>query len=137
MEYKIKEAYMEIKYEMEVKKSFDEAVESLKSSLSENKFGVLWELNFKDKLKEKNLDFESNFKILEVCNPVQAKEVLSRNIEVGYFLPCKLVVYEKNSSVFIGMMKPTELIRMLGNEELTTVAEDVEGVLKKAIDNSF
>ena len=128
---------MEIKYEMEVKKSFDEAVESLKSSLSENKFGVLWELNFKDKLKEKNLDFESNFKILEVCNPVQAKEVLSRNIEVGYFLPCKLVVYEKNSSVFIGMMKPTELIRMLGNEELTTVAEDVEGVLKKAIDNSI
>ena len=116
---------MEIKYEMEVKKSFDEAVESLKSSLSENKFGVLWELNFKDKLKEKNLDFESNFKILEVCNPVQAKEVLSRNIEVGYFLPCKLVVYEKNSSVFIGMMKPTELIIMLGNEELTTVAEDV------------
>ena len=128
---------MDIKYEVEVKKSFDEAVDSLKNSLSENKFGVLWELNFKDKLKEKDLEFESNFKILEVCNPVQAKDVLSRNIEVGYFLPCKLVVYEKNSSVFIGMIKPTELIQMIGNEELTTVAKDVEYTLKKAIDSSI
>jgi uncharacterized protein (DUF302 family) len=34
----------------------------------------LWELNFKDKLQEKGLDFDKNFKILEVCNPVQAKE---------------------------------------------------------------
>jgi uncharacterized protein (DUF302 family) len=128
---------MDIKYEIETKKSFNEAVEDLKKSLSENKFGVLWELNFKDKLKEKGLDFESNFKILEVCNPVQAKEVLSRNIEVGYFLPCKVVVYEKGNSVYIGMMKPTELIKMLGNEELTTIAQDVEKVLRNAIDSSI
>lgn len=127
---------MDFKYEVEVKKSFDEAVESLKISLSENKFGVLWELNFKDKLKEKNLEFESNFKVLEVCNPVQAKEVLTKDIEAGYFLPCKLVVYEKNSSVFIGMMKPTELIQMLGKKELMAVAKDVENALKKAIDNT-
>lgn len=128
---------MDIKYEIETKKSFNEAVEDLKKSLSENKFGVLWELNFKDKLKEKGLDFESNFKILEVCNPVQAKEVLSRNIEVGYFLPCKVVVYEKGTSVYIGMMRPTELIKMLGNEELTTIAQDVEKVLRSAIDSSM
>ena len=128
---------MDIKYEVEVKKSFDEAVDSLKNSLSENKFGVLWELNFKDKLKEKDLEFEGNFKILEVCDPVQAKEVLSKNIEVGYFLPCKMVVYEKNSSIFIGMIKPTELIQMIGNEDLTTVAKDVENALKKAIDSSI
>lgn len=126
---------MNIKYEVEVKKPFSEVVESLKNSLSKNDFGVLWELNFKDKLKEKNLEFESNFKILEVCNPVQAKKVLSANIEVGYFLPCKVVVYEKNSSVFVGMMKPTEFIKMLGNDELITVAEDVENVLKKSIDS--
>lgn len=127
---------MDFKYEVEVKKSFNEAVESLKNNLSENKFGVLWELNFKDKLKEKNLEFESNFMVLEVCNPVQAKEVLSRDIEAGYFLPCKLVVYEKNSSVFIGMLKPTELIKMLENDQLVTVAKAVEEVLKKAIDST-
>lgn len=127
---------MNIKYEVKVQKSFDDAVESLKKKLAENKFGVLWELNFKDKLKEKGLDFESNVKILEVCNPVQAKEVLSRNIEAGYFLPCKMVVYEKEDSVYIGMMKPTELIKMIGNEELIVIAQEVENALKKSIDDA-
>lgn len=127
---------MNIKYEVKSEKSFDEAVESLKKSLSENMFGVLFELNFKDKLKEKGLEFDSNFKILEVCNPVQAKEVLSRNIEVGYFLPCKMVIYEKEGSVYIGMIKPTELIQMIGSEELIAIAKDIENVLKKSIDGA-
>jgi uncharacterized protein (DUF302 family) len=125
---------MNIKYEVKSEKSFDEAVESLKKSLSENKFGVLYELNFKDKLKEKGLEFDSNFKILEVCNPVQAQEVLSRNIEVGYFLPCKMVVYEKEGSIYIGMIKPTELIQMIGSKEIIALAKDIENVLKKSID---
>jgi uncharacterized protein (DUF302 family) len=131
------EEAMDIKYEVEVKKSFNDAVETLKKSLSDNKFGVLWELNFKDKLQEKGLEFDKNFKILEVCNPVQAKEVLEKNVEVGYFLPCKLVVYEKGSSVYIGMMKPTELIGMIGNKELIDVAREVEDILRKAIDSSL
>jgi uncharacterized protein (DUF302 family) len=126
---------MDIKYEIRTNKSFEEAVESLKKSLEENKFGVLWELNFKDKLQEKGLDFQTNFKIFEVCNPVQAREVLSTNIEVGYFLPCKLVVYEKNNGTFVGMMRPINMIAMLGNDELISVAQNVEETLKKAIDS--
>lgn len=127
---------MNIKYEVKVEKSFGEAVESLKKSLSVNKFGVLWELDFKDKLKEKGLEFDTNFKILEVCNPVKAKEVLSKNIEAGYFLPCKMVVYEKKGSVYIGMIKPTELIKMMGDKELIAIAKDIEKVLKKSIDDA-
>lgn len=127
---------MNIKYEVKVEKLFGEAVESLKKSLSVNKFGVLWELDFKDKLKEKGLEFDTNFKILEVCNPVKAKEVLSKNIEAGYFLPCKMVVYEKKGSVYIGMIKPTELIKMMGDKELIAIAKDIEKVLKKSIDDA-
>ncbi|MBU3183063.1 DUF302 domain-containing protein [Clostridium psychrophilum] len=128
---------MNIKYEVKVGKLFGEAVESLKKSLSENKFGVLWELDFKDKLKEKGLEFDTNFKILEVCNPVKAKEVLSKNIETGYFLPCKMVVYEKKGSVYIGMIKPTDLIKMMGDKELIAIAKDIEKVLKKSIDDAI
>lgn len=126
---------MELKYEIQVNKSFDDVVDKLKISLSEVEFGVLWELNFKDKLKEKGLNFDYNFKILEVCNAAQAKKVLSSNIEVGYFLPCKLVVYEKGTSVNVGMLRPTEMIQMLGNNELVDIAKEVEEVLKKAINS--
>lgn len=127
---------MNIKYEKKTEKSFEEAVSALKKSLEENKFGVLWELDFKDKLKEKGLDFDSHFKIFEVCNPVQAKNVLESHIEVGYFLPCKLVVYEKKGGTYVGMIKPTELIGLLGHDDLVAVAKEVEDILVRSIDNA-
>jgi uncharacterized protein (DUF302 family) len=126
-----------IKYEVVTNKSFDEAVTSVIKSLEEQKFGVLWKLNFKDKLNEKNIEFESNFMILEVCNPQKAKEVLSKHIEAGYFLPCKIVVYEKNGFVNIGMLKPEMLIGMLGFDDLTDVAKDVQNTMITAITNAI
>lgn len=125
---------MEIIYEVKVKKSFEDTIDALKKSLSEHNFGVLWELNFKDKLKEKGLDFDTNFKVFEVCNPKQAKEVLESHIEVGYFLPCKMVIYEKNNSVYVGMLRPTDLIGMFNDDSLVSIAKEVEKELKAAID---
>lgn len=127
---------MDVFYRVQTNKSFEKAIEDLKESLSNHKFGVLWELNFKEKLKEKGLDFDKNFKILEVCNPVQAKKVLEENIEVGYFLPCKIVVYEDSGFVFIGMPKPTELIGMIKDNNLISIALEVESELKSAIDDA-
>ena len=128
---------MNYNYEVKTSKTFSSALEDLKKSLSENKFGVLWELNFKDKLQEKGLDFHQNFMVLEVCNPKQAKEVLDLHLEAGYFLPCKMVVYEKENSVFMGMMRPTSMIGMLGQEDLLSIAQQVEIVLKKALDQAI
>ena len=127
---------MDVNYEVKTGKNFITSVEDLKESLTKNKFGVLWELNFKDKLEEKGLDFHQNFMVLEVCNPKQAKEVLELHIEVGYFLPCKMVVYEKENSVFMGMVRPTSMIGLLGKTELLNIAYQVETVLKKALDEA-
>ncbi|TGE38828.1 DUF302 domain-containing protein [Desulfosporosinus fructosivorans] len=128
---------MEFNYEVKTNKEFSTAVEDLKKSLSENNFGVLWELNFKDKLQEKGLDFHQNFKVLEVCNPKQAKEVLDLHSEAGYFLPCKMVVYEKENSVFMGMMRPTSMMSLFGKTELLGIAQQVETVLKKALEDAM
>lgn len=125
---------MNIKYEKKTNESFDQALESIKRELKERKFGVLWELNFKDKLAEHDIDFPNNFKILEVCNPKQANEVLSKHIEVGYFLPCKMVVYENEGNVFIGTTRPELLIGMMGYDDLGDTASEVERVLIEAID---
>lgn len=127
---------MDIKYQVKTDKDFERAIEDLKKSLDNHKFGVLWELNFKDKLKERGLDFDKNFKILEVCNPQQAKRVLEKQIDVGYFLPCKIVVYEDGDDVFIGMLNPTALIGMIENSELNDIALEVENTLKSAIKSS-
>lgn len=125
-----------LRYEATTGKSFDEAVSSIIKSLEELKFGVLWKLNFKEKLHEKGIDFDSNFMILEVCNPHKAKEVLSKHIDIGYFLPCKVVVYEDGITVKIGMARPQILINMLGHEDLDHTAREVEEILVKAIDSA-
>ncbi|WP_253210408.1 DUF302 domain-containing protein [Tetragenococcus halophilus] len=61
----------------------------------------MWQLNFKDKLKEKGLDFEEDFVVMEVCNPKKAKEVMGKNIHIGYVLPCKMVIREKIIRIMI------------------------------------
>lgn len=125
---------MELIYEKITEKSFDDAIESIKSQLKERKFGVLWQLNFKDKMAEHDIDFPNNFMILEVCNPQKANEVLSKHLDVGYFLPCKVVVYEKDGAVRIGTAKPGMLIGMMGYDDLGDVASDVEKILVESID---
>ncbi len=125
---------LDIRYEKSTNKSFGDALESIKKELKDRKFGVLWELNFKDKMAEHNIDFKNNFKILEVCNPHKANEVLSKHLDVGYFLPCKMVVYENEGKVFMGTAKPEMLIGLMGYDDLGNVAKEVESILIEAID---
>jgi len=132
----ILEVKMSLIFEVKTNKDFETAVIDLKKSLTENSFGVLWEMNFKDKLQEKGLDFDKNFKVLEVCSPPRAKVVLDQNLEAGYMLPCKMVVYEKEGEVRIGMMKPTSMAELMNDKGLTDVAEEVESILRKAIDSA-
>ena len=124
---------MNMIYQVKTAKSFDDAVLSLKEACASVGFGTLWQLNFKDKLHEKGLPFDDNFMILEVCNPGKAQQVLLEHREAGFFLPCKVAVYEKSGEVFMGMPKPTELMSMLGSDALKAVATEVEEALVLAI----
>ena len=74
--------------------------------------------------------------MLEVCNPKEAQEVLTRNKMVGYFLPCKIVVYEENGKTNIGMPRPSALIQMVEDDELKGFAKDIEDRLITCIDKS-
>lgn len=128
---------MNIVYEKSTDKNLKDALESLKENLQVNSFGVLWELNFKDKLKEKGLEFKDDFIVLEVCNPKQAKEVLDKNIHIGYVLPCKMVVRRENGKTYMGMTRPEALIGLFDSPELIEVARNVEATLKNSIESSL
>lgn len=125
---------MNLVYERVTDKPFNVAVDSIINALKDREFGVLWQLNFKDKLAEHNIDFNNNFIILEVCNPDKANEVLSKHIEMGYFLPCKVIVYENEGKVRIGTAKPEMLMGFMGHDDLGHIAKEVETVLTEAID---
>ncbi|MED4599722.1 DUF302 domain-containing protein [Paenibacillus validus] len=113
-------------YTVKTAKTPKEAISALTENLKEEKFGVLWQLDMQEKLHEKGVDFDNTYHILEVCNPNEAKRVLSENALVGYFLPCKLAVYEESGSTRIGLPKPTALIGLVENDELMAIASDIE-----------
>lgn len=114
-------------------KGIDDVVKSIEESLKNHKFGVLWQLNIPEKLKEKGVEFNQPYRVLEVCNPHEAKEVLSQNLLVGYFLPCKIVVYEKDGKTQVGLPKPSMMMDLIGDKELFETAERVEKSLIEAI----
>jgi uncharacterized protein (DUF302 family) len=124
-------------YTVETSKNISEAIYSLEENLKEEQFGVLWMFDIKDKLQEKGLEFESDYKVLEVCNPHEAQRVLKENLLVGYFLPCKMIVYTDQGKTKIGMPRPTALINLANNEEIKKLAQDIEVRLISCINKSI
>ncbi|MBT2286089.1 DUF302 domain-containing protein [Paenibacillus polymyxa] len=123
-------------YTVSTNKTVEQAIADLTENLKKEKFGVLWQLDMKEKLHEKDVELNMEYHILEVCNPVEAQRVLSENPLVGYFLPCKLAVYGEGGSTKIGMPKPTALIGLVENEALMKIASDIEQRLGSCVDMS-
>ena len=124
-------------YTVVTDKNMENAIQSIEESLKEEKFSVLWKFDIKEKLQEKGLDFQKEFKVLEVCNPQEAFRVLNENEMAGYFLPCKIVVYEDSGKTKIGMPKPSALISLLNDEKMKQFARDIENRLISCIDKSI
>lgn len=116
-------------------KTVDAALAAVEVSLGRHQFQVLWHLDINEKLTSRGLVPEPPFHILEVCSAPRANAALATNQHVGYFLPCKIVVYEDKSShgTEIGLERPSLMMRLLGDEALRPLADEVEELLMAAI----
>lgn len=126
---------MKIIYKKKSKEAVELIVNRLKDNLKETNFGILWELNLKDKINSKGIEFENDYLIFEICNPQMAKEILNINMDIGVFLPCKLIVYSENNETTVGMAKPTMLVDLV-DTTARKIAVDLEKQLKEVIDSS-
>ena len=83
---------MTFNYTVKTQKNIDEVIEEITSKLSEIKFGVLGTLDFKEIFAKKGIEFPNEYKLLEVCNPVAAKQALDSDPNIGLLLPCTIAV---------------------------------------------
>lgn len=104
-------------YVVETTKDVETAARDLEAAVKRNKFGVLHVHNLQQTLKEKGVDFPNACKILEVCNPQRAVEVLTRNMGVNMALPCRISVYREKGKTKIGMVRPTTLLALFPGAE--------------------
>ena len=113
---------------------YETVVELVREALKKEGFGVLTEIDVKEKMKEKlGLDMRK-YIILGACNPPNAYQAILAEENIGLMLPCNVIVYEKGSQTVLSVIRPTVAMQMIDNVELQEVAKAVEGQLKKAFE---
>jgi uncharacterized protein (DUF302 family) len=127
---------MSFSYTVKTQKATDDAIEEITSNLAKIKFGVLGTLNFKEIFAKKGINFPNEYKLLEVCNPVAAKQALDSDPDIGLLLPCTIAIYEKDDEHYISLARPTVLLSVAQNTGLETMGKEIESKLIKVIDNS-
>ncbi|MBC8259687.1 MAG: DUF302 domain-containing protein [SAR324 cluster bacterium] len=115
--------------------SYEEAVEKITSTLKDQGFGILTEIDVKATLKKKiDQDF-TKYVILGACNPALAFGALSEEIDIGLLLPCNIIVYEnpENGETVVSIVDPEMMVQATGRTDLDDFAKSVQEKLQTAL----
>ncbi len=114
---------------------FEQSIERVKETLKAEGFGVLSEINIKEKFKEKlGVDF-GDYVILGACNPPIAYQSLQEEMALGLLLPCNVVVYEESDKTVVAAIDAAKMMSVVGNPGLESAARQVNEKLQRAIAN--
>ena len=127
-----------IAYTVQLKESYDSAVQKVIEALKSEGFGVLTTIDVKSAMKDKlGVDFRP-YTILGACNPALAHRALSHKPEIGLLLPCNVTVEETAAGgVTVRIIDPVAMMSMGGWEEdevLRNVASEAGRKLSKVAD---
>ncbi len=119
----------------DVNRPYEETVAAARAALASEGFGVLTEIDVKATMKEKlDKDFP-NYVILGACSPPNAFKVLSAEPDAGLFLPCNVVVYEKESGgSVVAAVNAESMMRFIENDEIMPVAAEITGRLRRVVE---
>ena len=112
------------------------AEQNLREVLMQNGFGVITEINIKEKLEEKlGVDF-INYKIFGSCHPPSAFESLEIELDVGMLLPCNFVLWDNgDGSTTIATLKASHLLSVLENKNLDSVGLKVDNLITSVMNS--
>ncbi len=127
---------MSLDYTVSTTKTVNDSVTALTASLKEHGFGVLAVLDFQEILKQKGVELGREYRLLEVCNPKAAKDIMDKDLRVGLLLPCTIAVYDEKHSTRISLLKPSSLLGLLPESHLEEIGAEMEATLKNAVDQA-
>jgi uncharacterized protein (DUF302 family) len=115
---------------------YEEAVKKATAALKVEGFGVLCEIDIKEKLKQKlGVDFR-RYIILGACNPPLAYKTLQEEINIGLLLPCNVVVYEADEvgKSVVAAIDAQAMLSVVGsNAILDSIATEVNEKLQRVV----
>lgn len=122
--------------EKRIKGEFQTVISNIISALKTEGFGVLTTIDVKVTLKDKlNVDYAS-YVILGVCNPPLAHQALSVTKDVGFFLPCNVIVYEDTpGEIVVSAFNPLLIDEIMPGSGLSEMAHTAHSKLTAALGN--
>jgi uncharacterized protein (DUF302 family) len=121
-------------YSRTVALAFPEALGKTRQALQNEGFGVLCEIDIKEKLKEKlGVEFH-DYIILGACNPPLAYQALQHEKDLGLLLPCNVVVYNDGGQTVVAAIDAARMLSVVGNPRLEPIAAEVNERLRKVVD---
>ncbi len=126
---------MDYHFSKQVAYDFQQAQERTIVALKEEGFGVISEIDLKEKFQEKlGIDFR-NYKILGACNPQLAYRAIEQEDKIGIMLPCNVLLQEHpDTGVEVTAINPMEAMATIDNPQLHAIAREVSQKLKTVID---
>ena len=115
---------------------YEEAIKHVTEEMKKEGFGVLTTIDVRETLKKKiGVDFKP-YTILGACNPHHAYEALQKEPELALMLPCNIIVYvNDDGETVIAAIDPVASMQAIENPELGETAMEVQGKLRRLIDN--
>lgn len=112
---------------------YADAVEKTKEALKSEGFGVLCEIDVQATLKTKiDADVEP-YVILGACNPTLAHQALSAEPDLGLLLPCNVVVYQREGTVWVKAIEPHKMLAVVENPGVDAIAAQVREKLERVL----
>jgi len=111
-------------------KSVDQTAAGLEEACSRNGFGVLHVYNLKETLESKGFERAEEIRVYEICNPGHATNVLDIDLEINMALPCRVSIYSQDGETKVGMINPSDMLKMLSDDErLAAIADEVQSTI--------
>jgi uncharacterized protein (DUF302 family) len=120
-------------FRAELRSTHEEALRRTKEALRTEGFGVVTEVDMRATFQEKLGVAFPRYTILGACNPRLAIRALTAEPEMGLFLPCNVLVYERPDApgCTVSLVDPVTMLGDIPEPELRAVAEAARAGLSR------
>ncbi len=121
---------------VESSKSVEEVKGKLEEVAKSKGFGVMSTHEVTNILENKGHPINYGCVIVEICQPKAASRVLSKNPYISTAMPCRVAIFEKDGKTVLSTVAPTKMLEMYDEPELSSIAQEIEALVKDIMEES-